>query len=162
MIINRTRIRMLNENSKDLDAMKLDEQIYEWFVQQRSENIPISGTILQEEAREISESLGGSLSSFKASNGLLEKFKKRHNISHRIINGERSSVNITTVDGLVQRIPNITEDYEANNIFNCDEKGLFYKAVPDKSLTVNNESCKGGKKSKDRLTVLLCVNATGE
>ena len=41
----------------DVNAQKLDEQVYEWFVQQRSKNIPISGPILQEKAREIAELL---------------------------------------------------------------------------------------------------------
>ena len=147
---------------KGSDAMKLDEQIYEWFLQQRSKNISISRTILQEKAREIAESLGGALSSFKASSGWLEKFRKRHNISHRIISGESVPVDITTVNDWMQRIPNITQDYEPKNIFNCDETGLFYRAMPDKSLTLDKESCEGGKKSKDRLTILLCVNSAGE
>ena len=147
---------------KNFDSIKLDEQVYEWFTHQRSKNIPISGTILQEKAREIAESLGDNLGSFKASNGWLEKFRKRHNISHRVISGESSSVDIATVNDWIQRIPNITENYDARDIFNCDETGLFYKAMPDTSLTLNTESCKGEKKSKDRLTILFCVNATGE
>ena len=35
-------------------------------------------------------------------------------------------------------------------------------SMPDRSLTLEKENCKGGKKSKDRLNILFCVNSTGE
>ncbi|CAF1308443.1 unnamed protein product [Didymodactylos carnosus] len=129
---------------------------------QRSKNIPISGPILQEKTREIVELLGDKLGSFKASNGWLEKFRTRHNISHRIISGESSSVDVITVDDWIQRIPKIIDGHDLKDIFNCDETGLFFKAMPDKSLTLNKEECKGGKKLKERYTILLYVNSTGE
>ena len=62
----------------------------------------------------------------------------------------------------MQRIPIITEHYNAKNIFNCDETGLFYKAMPDRLLTLEKENCKGGKKSKDRSSILFYVKSTGE
>ena len=34
--------------------------------------------------------------------------------------------------------------------------------LSDRSLTLEKENCKGGKKSKDRLSILFCVNSTGE
>ncbi|CAF1023635.1 unnamed protein product [Rotaria sordida] len=139
-----------NQNVKrkliDVNSQKLNEKVYEWFVQQRSKNIPISGPILQEKALEIAELLGDKLGSFKASNGC----------------GESSSVDMTTVDDWIQRIPKIIDGYDPKDIFNCDETGLFFKFMPDKSLTLNREECKGGKKSKERYTILFCVNSTGE
>lgn len=69
---------------------------------------------------------------------------------------------MTTVNDWIQRIPNIIQGYEPKKIFNSDETGLFYRVLPEISLTLNKESCKGGKKSKDRLTILFCVNSTGE
>jgi hypothetical protein len=33
--------------------------------------------------------------------------------------------------------------------------------IPDKSLNIRGEACTGGKKSRERLTVLLCCNAEG-
>ena len=77
---------------KNFDPIKLDEQVYEWFIFQRSKNIPISESILQEKAREISNSLGDHFGPFKASNGWLEKFRKRHNISHH-------AISVTTIVG---------------------------------------------------------------
>ena len=56
MIMKQTRIKV-SKKLMDVNAQKLDEQVYEWFAQQRSKNIPISGPILQEKAREIAELL---------------------------------------------------------------------------------------------------------
>ena len=43
-----------------------------------------------------------------------------------------------------------------------DETGLFFRALPEKSLAVKGSDCSGGKKSKERITVSLCVNSLGE
>ncbi|KAM7284807.1 tigger transposable element-derived protein 4-like [Ixodes scapularis] len=39
--------------------------------------------------------------------------------------------------------------------------GLFYKALPTKTLTYNGETCSGGKRSKERITVLVGANMNG-
>ena len=52
--------------------------------------------------------------------------------------------------------------YELKDIWNADETGLFWRALPDKSLSVKKGRCKGGKYAKQRITVLLTVNALGE
>jgi hypothetical protein len=33
--------------------------------------------------------------------------------------------------------------------------------MPDRSLLIDRNDCRGGKKSKDRYTVMLCANRTG-
>ena len=52
---------------------RIDDETYEWFVAQRAKNLPISGPILQEKARQIATELGEKIV-FTASNGWLEKF----------------------------------------------------------------------------------------
>ena len=61
----------------------------------------------------------------------------------------------------VQRLSPILDMFNENDVFNADETGLFYRTTPDRSLVLSKEECKGGKKSKERLTVLLCSNLTG-
>ena len=43
-----------------------------------------------------------------------------------------------------------------------DETGVFYRQLPDRTLRIKSEECKGGKKSKERLTAALCCNMLGE
>jgi hypothetical protein len=141
-------------------SQEINDNVYEWFVAQRAKNIAISGPILQEYARQIGNKFNNS-EKFKASNGWLEKFRTRYNISFRVISGESRAVDQGTIDDWKSRLRNIIEDYDPVDIFNMDETGLFYKLMPDKSLTVDKNDCKGGKKSKERYTVMLCTNWTG-
>ena len=47
-------------------------------------------------------------------------------------------------------------------IYNANETGLLWKCLPDRTLvSCREKSALGFKKSKDRLTVLGCTNATG-
>ena len=43
-----------------------------------------------------------------------------------------------------------------------DESGCFWKALPDKGLAQKGKSCKGGKTSKQQITVAFFVNDAGE
>ena len=139
-----------NENStkkrnlRDESSQQLDEKVYEWFVTQRSKNIPISGPLLQERARQISLQLGGaSAGTFKGSNDWLQKFRTRHGIKHRAICGESATVDPATVDDWKARLPLIIDKYAPEDVYNADETGLFFKALPDGSLVMANETCEG-------------------
>ena len=55
--------------------------------------------------------------------------------------------------------------YEYDNIFNMDETGLFNKAIPSRTYLISGESkvsARGTKqmKAKDRITVIVCTNAS--
>lgn len=60
------------------------------------------------------------------------------------------------------RLPTILSNYELPDIYNADEFGLFFQALPSKSLHLKDEKCIGGKFSKVRLTGLAAANANGE
>ena len=99
---------------------------------------------------------------FKASRGWLTRFKIRHNITSATLSGERAAVSMDTVDDWKETFLDLIKDYEPRDIFNMDETGLFFRALPDKTFTVKGADFAGSKKSKERLTVALSVNAVGE
>jgi hypothetical protein len=67
---------------------QVERHLYRWFISARSKNLPVSGLILQAEATKLAGKLG--TSDFKASNGWLDRFKRRHNIVYKQINGRKS------------------------------------------------------------------------
>ncbi len=99
---------------------------------------------------------------FTASNGWLHSFQRRNNIKESVLSGESADVPEEQVHDWCLRLSTICDGYEPKDIFNADETGLFYRALPERSLVAKGDSCKGGKKSKDRVTVLLACSAAGE
>ena len=126
----------------------------------RHYNLSISGPMIKEQAKIYADSLG--FDGFKASNGWLESFKRHHNIGQLKMCGVSGAVDQGTVDDFTSKLPSICESYVADNIFNMDETGIFYCALPDKSLTVRGTDCHGGKHSKEWLTAVFCTSMTGE
>ena len=138
----------------------IESATWEWFKRARAMGLTISGPMIQEQALRIAERLNHA--DFKASNGWLDRFRKRHNITFGAVCGERGSVDNATVTSWKEKLPTILEGYAPRDIYNMDETGLFFRALPEKSLREKGDSCAGGKKSKDRITASICVNSVGE
>ena len=138
----------------------VNDNVYEWFVAQRSKKIPISDSILQECARNVAAELGDT-SGFKASNGWLDRFRTRYNIRFRVVSDEAEAVDDNTIEDWKSRLPVILEHYNPVDVYNCDETSLFFKMLPNRSLVIDKGNCKDGKRSKERVIVLLCTNWAG-
>jgi hypothetical protein len=82
---------------------------------------------------------------FSASEGWLESFKSRHNISTRVISGESANDNVEIEKNWKANLASIMEGYEPENIFNMDETGYFFRELPNRSLAQKKAACKGGK-----------------
>jgi hypothetical protein len=102
------------------------------------------------------------IQSFAASSGWLERFKKRHNITFKTVSGEAGSVSPEDVGQFQEKLPSLLRDYNPRDIFNADETGLFFRALPNKTYSLKGEKCSGGKLAKERLSILHCVNTAGE
>ena len=66
-----------------------------------------------------------------------------------------------TYNWMFRELPNLIKHYEPKNAFNIYELGLFYRFVPSKSYSIKGQKCSGGKKSKERVTILLKENMDG-
>ena len=51
----------------------------------------------------------------------------------------------------MERLPEIIQVYSADDIWNMDESGPFFKALQDTGFAKKPKKCKGGKKSKSQL-----------
>ena len=56
----------------------------------------------------------------------------------------------------------LTKDYDTVDIWNMDNTGCFFKALPEKGLAEKQSKVRGGKKSKTRLTIAFFFSAAGE
>lgn len=120
----------------------------------------VSGRMIQEKALMYAKELG--YSSFSGSNGWLDRWQKRHNVRIAVLSGESADVDPAVVDDWSKRLRSICTGYRLEDTFNADETGLFYRALPSRSMVVKGDEAKGGKKSKDRISVLLACSAAGE
>ena len=167
---NKEEILMQYESSNACDGRKRVSQstkydsvnrlVWEWFKDASSRQVSLSGPLIKEKAMEFAKSLD--IECFKASNGWLESFKKRHNLAFTKMSGERGDVNLETVSVWKKRLPEICFGYEPKDVFNMDETGLFFRGSPKTTFKVRGEDCVGGKFSKERVTVCLCASMTGE
>ena len=62
----------------------------------------------------------------------------------------------------IERLQELTEGYSSENIWNMDESGCFFKALPDAGLVQKGKKAKGGKKSKQCFTTAFFVSAAGQ
>ncbi|GBM08638.1 Tigger transposable element-derived protein 4 [Araneus ventricosus] len=138
----------------------VEEALFKLFTLQRSRNIPITGSILQAKANEFSELFEEK--SFVCSNGWLDRFKKRHNIRSGKVVDEAPSVCSSDINHWMGNVwPGIIRNYYEKEIFKADETGLFYNLTPNQTLKFKGERCVGGKLSKVKITILVCVNMNG-
>jgi hypothetical protein len=56
-------------------------------------------------------------------------------------------------------VPILIADHAPRDISNTDVTGLFFNIFPSKTFAFKDETCSGGKLSKNRLTVLLITNS---
>ncbi len=118
-----------------------------------------SGPQLCEKAKLIAEQL--SFHNFKASIGWLDCWKKRYDVHRMKVCGESGDVSGETVDSWKERLPELVHGYSAENIWNLDETGCFWRALPEYGFGKKGSQCKGGKKAKQRFTICFIANAAG-
>jgi hypothetical protein len=60
----------------------------------------------------------------------------------------------------MEKVRHLVIKYNPDNVLNMDETGLFWKLIPDCTLATKAGS--GGKKSKNRVTLVFTVSALGK
>ena len=149
----------MRKRARFSEFSEINETLHKWYLLACSKNIYPSGPQLCEKAREIAQRLH--IEGFKASNGWIDKWKRRYNVRYVKISGESADVSGVTVESWKERVCELVEGYAAEDIWNLDETGCFWRALPDRGFAQKGTSCHGGKKSKERMTVTFLVNAAG-
>ena len=144
----------------------IEDKLDNWVKVMRELNLPVSPSILLVKAKKVAEKLGYSPDEFKASWRWLKGFRERKGYKTALLNGEGGEVDKTD-EALLAKL-NVLYDtvskYSPDNIYNMDETGLFYRMLPKYSVLMPDEdvsSVRGNRKFKDRVTLVVCANATG-
>ena len=106
----------------------------------------ISGPVFQTKAQELASELKHP--DFKCSSQWLSHCKERHGIVFKNVCGESAGVD----EESIQRTA-LLKDYDAKDVFNVDETGLFFKLLPEKTMVFKGDVYSGGK-SKERVACL--------
>ncbi|XP_065282735.2 tigger transposable element-derived protein 4-like [Dermacentor albipictus] len=139
---------------------KLEEALVVWLNSMTAKRLPVSGCILKEKAETLAVQMN--IEDFKFSDGWLRNFKHRNDLKFKKMCGESGAVDSAVIEQYRNgKLQSLLQQFSADNVFNCDETGLFYKMLPERTLAFAGDPCHGGKHSKERLTVLVGSNMSG-
>lgn len=148
--------RVLNDKRRRPEQWpELEKALFDW-IQRAEERMPISQEVIREKARQFWPVLypGKDMSTF--SNGWLRGFQPRHNIKFRSQHGEPGSLRADAAIEMLA-IRQALSKFAPRDIFNCDETGLYWRLIPDRSITAH--SLPGRKKENSRISALFCCNS---
>ncbi|XP_053989837.1 jerky protein homolog-like, partial [Hylaeus volcanicus] len=148
------------------DFPELEEKLYAWFRDQRERNCPVNGVLLKAKAKDLFPKLypDRDAESFQASDGWFHKFKKRVGIRFLKICGEKLDCDHEAVRPFLNRLNAKIDEMQLTKeqVYNADETGLYYRLLPEYTYVSEDEKVAAGhKKAKERVSILLCSNATG-
>lgn len=149
---DRKRKRTFKEEAAE-KALKI------WVDQKNEQHARVNAPMLKQKAKQLAETLGRE---FEPSDGWISRFKKRNGLVYKKEHGEKQSTDFKAADDYTkQKLPELLKEYSADDIYNADETALFFKCIPDRGYAGKKVELSGGKKQKDRLTVLVCTNMSG-
>ncbi|KAK8771219.1 hypothetical protein V5799_025538 [Amblyomma americanum] len=138
----------------------LEKALLLWNKEMRAQDIPLSGPVILAKAADFALRLG--YDDVAASDGWLHRFRERYDLVFRAVSGEMKAVNLETCESWRSEVlQGYQRKYSPQDIFNADETGLFFKLLPAKTITYKDDKCTGGKRSKERVTVMVVANMTG-
>ncbi|XP_035913321.1 tigger transposable element-derived protein 1-like [Anopheles stephensi] len=143
-----------------------------WIEDMINKRIPLSLQIIKTKAKSLlqdlqsaTENLDGTESTFKASSGWFDRFKKRANLKNIKIHGEAGSADEVASENFPSVLENIIAEkgFLPEQIINVDETAIFWKKMPTKSYVFNDMNRIPGLKShKERITIMVGSNITGD
>ncbi|GBO08023.1 hypothetical protein AVEN_39143-1, partial [Araneus ventricosus] len=101
-----------------------------------------------EKAQDFSNLIGDS--DFKATDGWLTRWKDRNIIVYRKLHGENQDTDSASAEDWSKDVwPTLIKDCKPDQIFNTDETGLYFRALPEHTLLFKNESTGGCRKVRE-------------
>ncbi|CAM1325795.1 Uncharacterised protein r2_g3468 [Pycnogonum litorale] len=141
----------------------VEAALYEWFKFSKSRNVPVNGRILMQKAESLARE--AEHGDFKATDGWFTRWKKRHGVVFTILKDEAADTDVPAAENFLVNVwPALKQQFNPKDIFNADETGAYFRALPDSTYVdkKDKKTVKGFKTAKDRVTVLVTCNMEGE
>jgi hypothetical protein len=88
--------------------------------------------------------------------------KLQYHITYYKLKGQAGSVDVSNPDfkRRMNKINEICGSYDLDDIFNCDETGMYLTDLSDCSYTTEDQTSVKPKRGA-RVSILFCINASG-
>nr|AFK11349.1 tigger transposable element derived 6-like protein [Callorhinchus milii] len=126
-----------------------------WFQRASTEGQLLNGPILKAKAESLARDLGKP--GFTVTDGWFSRWKARNNIVYRLLPGELKTAAVEGADTSSA----LLSSYAADDTYNAEETGLYYRAAPDGSLYFHRTVLSGVKRAMDSIALMVCANMTG-
>ncbi|XP_039605684.1 tigger transposable element-derived protein 1-like [Polypterus senegalus] len=142
-----------------------------WLADQHQRHIPVSLMLIQEKAKRLFQAIkskkgeGSESEEFVASRGWFMHFKACANLHNVKVQGEAASGDEKAASTFPNKLTELIKEEGccAEQVFNVDETGLFWKRMPYRTYIAREEkTALGHKAGKERLTLLFGGNAAGD
>ncbi|CAB5141992.1 unnamed protein product [Rhizophagus irregularis] len=102
---------------------EIEEALTLWVLKALENSVDISDQVLHEKAIMFASLY--KIENFKGSNGWINGFKKRHNLSCYLKQGEAASAPLEKLDEFRKELQDLIRGYSLDDVFNCDETGIL-------------------------------------
>lgn len=138
---------------------EVEAKLVDFIAKANANGIPIGSVLLKEKANEIAEKMN---IKFTVNDSFIKRFKTRNSIKFDKIHGEAEGVpEMVTNEWITHKLPEMIKEFKPEDVFNADEFGLFWRLLPNKTYRIKGKKFESGKRSKERVSVLVCANMTG-
>lgn len=169
LLKSRNEIECISASNGNVDRKRkrtgkdeeVEEALKEWFLKVRKKDASIDGPLFREQAEKLARKMGKT--DFVATSGWFQRWKERENLTFGKVHGEQADADKSGAEAWFKNEwPPLCEKYAPSSIFNADETGLYFRALPENTYMFKRENIKGAKISKERITLLCCASMTGE
>ena len=144
-----------------------------WINEKQMAGDSVGEAIICEKARRVLEKLGakapststGPVKEFFGTKEWFTGFRKRTGLHSVLRHGEAGSGDRDSAEQHREKFRKTIEEggFLSQQVFNCDETGLFWKRMPHRTYIMKEDTTlPGHKPMKDQLTLLFCANVSGD
>jgi len=162
----------LSKCPADLIRHIVGRTIYEWLLEVRKKNGIISGLQLQAAADSVHHILTDDICNFddihhghtvSFTTSWRSRMTQEYSVAYFTLKGESGSVDKDAIAERMDEIRTISSGFNPDDIYNCDETGMYLKELSTHSYTTKEfmSGAKSERGTANRVSILFCVNATG-